>query len=167
MINDRFRLEYLKCSCGYSKKDYKMVDWTDPKSMVSKYFSVHEALYLPTWARLATEDDGLTDEIKANLIILCQKMDIARDYFGRSINVHVTFRPLRYNKLIGGAPNSAHAVGKACDFDISGLTCDEARAKIMADDKLDEWNMRMEKRDGSDWIHLDCYPVLHSRYFLP
>lgn len=144
-----------------------MVDWTDPKSMVSKYFSVHEALYLPTWARLATESDGLTDEIKANLIVLCQKMDVVRDYFGSPINVHVTFRPPAYNKLIGGAPNSAHTAGSASDFDISGVICDDARAKIIADGKLDEWNMRMEKNPGGSWLHLDMYPPKPNRYFLP
>ena len=144
-----------------------MVDWTDPKSMVSKYFSVHEALYLPTWARLATEDDGLTDEIKANLIILCQKMDIVRDYFGSPINVHVTFRPPAYNKLIGGALNSSHCRGEAMDYDVIGMICDDARSKIIADDKLDEWNMRMEKRDGSNWVHCDTAAVIHNRYFIP
>lgn len=149
-------------------KDPKVtIDWTNPKVKISKYFTVKEALYLPSWNRLANESDGLTDEIKNNLVILFNKLDKVREYFQKSINVHVTYRPEEYNKLIGGAPMSAHKIGKACDFDISGMNCDEVRNKIMDNSLLDIWNLRMEHLDGSNWIHLGNDYKNGNRYFIP
>lgn len=135
---------------------------------ISKHFSWEEALYLPQWSRQADELDGLSDVIKANLVSLFNKLDIVRDYFQKPIIVHVTYRPLEYNKLIGGAPNSSHIQGLACDFHIDGLVCDDARQTILDNNKLEEWNMRMENRPESNWIHLgnDAIPG-HNLFFLP
>ncbi len=145
------------------------IDWTNPACKVSKFFMVHEMLYLPTWKRLANESDGLNDEIKNNLIVLAQKMDIVREYFNKPVNVHVTYRPLEYNKAIGGALNSAHSEGKASDFDIMGMTCDEVRYALINNDLLKEWSMRCEKNPGSNWVHLDYRDLKPggNRYFIP
>lgn len=146
------------------------INWKDGKSLVSKYFSVHECIFLPSWARMATEEDGLNDEIKDNLIKLCSAMDLVREYFDKPINVHVTYRPEDYNNQVHGAQHSQHKIGLAMDFDVKDLTCKDAIASILADNKLEEWSMRMEN-NGSDptWIHLDLKEVIegHSRYFIP
>jgi hypothetical protein len=146
-----------------------MIDWTNPDDMVSSHFSVKEAIYLPTWGRMATEEDGLNDEVKSNLIKLFTVMDQVRDYFNTPIHVHVTYRPAAYNKQIGGALNSSHIQGLACDFDVVGMVCEVARQKILTDNMLETWNMRMENNgSSSNWIHLsiDWIPG-HNRYFLP
>lgn len=153
---------------------------------ISKHFTWKEAIYLPQWGRAATEDDGLSDTILENLKRLFAQMDIVRDYFGAPINVHVAIRPLKYNHELyermnkdreakGLAPltettNSPHIWGLAVDFDVVGLTCDEAVKKILDDKKLDEWKMRMEHNPpGSGWVHLDIRDLIpgHNRYFLP
>ena len=148
-----------------------MIDFTNPSDKVSQYFSVREVLWLPQWGRMANESDGLNDDVKNSLINLCQQMDLVREFLNAPINVHVTFRPVAYNALpaVGGAKNSAHIYGMAMDFDASGMTCDEARKQILDNNKLEEWNMRMEKRPGSNWVHLDYHQVLPggNRYFLP
>jgi hypothetical protein len=146
----------------------KNIDWTNLSFHLSRHFTVREALWLPKWNRLATEADGLTLEIKANLILLFDKLEVVRQFLGdRPINVHVTYRPKLYNKLIKGAANSAHLYGKACDFDVDGLSCDEVRKLIVP--KLEVWNMRCEKLDGASWVHLDTRDVGSSgnRYFIP
>lgn len=144
------------------------IDWLDPEEQVSKHFTVKEALWLPKWNRMATEEDGLNDEIKNNIIELFNKLDIVREYFNKPINVHCTYRPEAYNKLIGGALMSAHKVGKACDFDISDTKCDDARKQIMMNHLLETWNLRMEWNDGSNWIHLDSvWTPGKIRYFKP
>src|ERR1700756_219546 len=102
-----------------------VIDWSNPNYMVSKHFAVKEALYLPTWGRMATEADGLDDTVKSNLIDLFKRLDQLRDVLGKPIRIHVAFRPDAYNKLIGGAPDSAHKYGKAADFDVEGMSCDE------------------------------------------
>ena len=143
------------------------INWSDGTSKVSPHFSVHEALWLPTWGRLATEADGLTLEIKANLILLFDRMEVVREFVGKAINVHVTYRPKLYNKEIKGATNSAHIYGKAIDFDVAGMTCDAVRKLIVP--KLVAWDMRCEHLDGTNWVHLDTKSVGSSgtRYFIP
>jgi uncharacterized protein YcbK (DUF882 family) len=145
------------------------VDWTNPDCKVSKYFTVKEMIYLPTWKRMANETDGLNDQIKENLINLAMDMDIVRDYFDKPINVHVTYRPLEYNKAIGGALHSAHSEGEAMDFDIVGMTCDEVREELVSKNLLDKWGMRCEKAPGSNCVHLDYRQLAAggNRYFIP
>lgn len=142
------------------------MNWTDPDQRISKYFTVEEALWLPTWSRMATEEDGLDDEIKSNLIDLFDHMDEVRAHLRKPINVHVAFRPVEYNELIGGAHNSMHTLGKAVDFDC-GEECDFTRFKLSG--MLHNFGMRMEKNPGKGWVHLDTKAVSNDiqRYFNP
>jgi uncharacterized protein YcbK (DUF882 family) len=140
------------------------IDWTNPLIKVSQHFSVQEALWLPSWNRMANEDDGLNDAVKANLITLMNAMDQVRDFLDKPIKVHVAYRPSAYNKQIGGATHSAHVLGLAMDFD-AGEDCDDTRAALLP--MLETWGMRMEKKDGSNWIHLDLMPPNPNRYFIP
>ena len=155
------------------------IDWCDPKQKISDYFSVGEALYLPRWERLANEQDGLSDESKTALALLFQKMDKVRELLCVPIIVHVSYRPLAYNTLIGGAIDSSHIarlIGSyyvaACDFHplldyaTQGEKCDAG--KRMLTSQLDTLGLRMENNQkGSSWIHLDTHPVVDSRFFNP
>jgi uncharacterized protein YcbK (DUF882 family) len=136
---------------------------------ISTHFTWHEALYLPQYAREATDADGLTQIIRANLVVLFSKMDKIRDHFGKPMNVHVSFRSEAYNKLVGGAPHSAHMQGMACDFDVADMKCDDVRDDIEKNGLLESLSMRMEKKPGSSWVHLDIAPVPTggNRYFIP
>lgn len=144
------------------------VDWDDPTSQVSKYFTVHDCLYLPTWKRMATEDDGATQAVKDNLIQLCMKMDILRDLFGCAINVHCTYRPPEYSVAVGGSEHDVHTVGEAMDFDCNpNMDIETIRDKILNENKLEELNIRMEKGTTS-WIHIDTRkPGPSGRHFTP
>jgi uncharacterized protein YcbK (DUF882 family) len=138
------------------------IDWTNPKSFISVYFNVKEALWLPTWNRMATEKDGLGPIQKDNIIKLMQTMDRIRVLLNKPIVVHVAFRPYSYNKLIGGAPKSAHVQGMACDFSVPGMSCDDVRKMLLP--HLDEFNIRMENLPGSSWVHIDTKSVSSSSY---
>jgi len=105
---------------------------------------------------MANESDGLNDEVKANLIKLCQQMDLVRIFLGQPITVHVTYRPEEYNKLIGGASNSAHKYGMAMDWSVDNANCAGIRDRIRP--QLEMWNLRMEKGTPT-WIHLDTREV--------
>lgn len=146
-----------------------MIDWTKPESLVTEHFTVREMLYLPSWGRLATEADGLDDTIKSNLRRLAASLESVRAFLGVSIHVHVTYRPKAYNALIGGAPNSSHVKGLACDFDCPGLTCDEVRQKILDNKLLDALDMYMEDGMGTNWVHLnlDDGVARRQRFFKP
>lgn len=134
---------------------------------ISLYFSYKEALWLPSWNRMAIESDGLSEEIVNNLITLFAKMDTIRAHFSMPIIVHCSYRPPAYNQQIGGAANSPHMQGKACDFHVSGSTCDSIRQNILDNNLLETLDMRMENLPGSGWVHLDIAPVVSNRFFKP
>lgn len=147
-----------------------MIDWANPKGKVSTYFTVHDLLYLPKWDRLANVSDGLTDHIKLHLVTLALKMDVVRLFLGSPIIPHVTYRPPAYNKLIGGASESAHmCLGNyaAMDFHAFTFDCDNVRGKLVP--MLEQYGMRMENRPQSNWVHMDTKPPPTGghRFFLP
>jgi len=147
------------------------IDWNEPTQMLTPHFSVKDAIYLPTWKRLANSDDGLDDTVKANSIKLMNQMEIVRAHFGKPINVHVSYRPLAYNKAIGGALHSAHSEGLAMDFDIPGMNCDDVRSALTANNNalLEEWKMRCENMLHGNWVHLDLRELAPGghRFFIP
>ncbi|MBQ5901021.1 MAG: hypothetical protein IIW86_04075 [Clostridia bacterium] len=51
---------------------------------------------------------------------------------------------------------SAHILGKAGDFTVSGMTAEQARQKIKAGAELLPCNVRLE--GGVSWLHLDVLP---------
>lgn len=149
------------------------IDWNNPASPISRHFTVREALWLPTWGRLAREADGLTDEIRDTLARFASRvMDPLRDLLGEII-VHCWYRPPTYNALIGGAPGSAHmclGTWAACDFHVenSGTItgCAATRSTIMP--WLEPLQIRMEDIIGN-WIHVDSHPLIggQARVFSP
>lgn len=139
---------------------------TKKSSNISTYFEWKEALYLPRWNRQGEEKDGLTEGIRDNLKILFNKMDKIRELIGKPVVVHCAWRPKEYNKQIGGATNSAHIQGMACDFSVKDMDCDDIRKTILP--HLEEWNIRMEDLPGSNWVHIDYRQVgPGGRYFKP
>lgn len=151
------------------------IDWNNPKAPVSKYFTVGELTFLPSWQCYHTP----SDEEKANLTKLALKMDQVREILGKPIKVHVAIRPTsvncpssphhgqNYNKAIGSvALHSAHISGLAMDFD-AGENCDTTRVTL--EPLLEQLGMRCEKAPGTNWVHLDLAPVPTggNRYFKP
>lgn len=170
-----------------------VIDWKDPKAKISKYFTVKEALWLPSWGVMHDPSD---DE-KQNIIKTAQAMDGVRDLIGTPISVSVWIRPkkvncptfdpktikidekdprkdakkkalaaLDYNAFIGGASASAHIVGMAVDWTSKG-TCDAIRAKMKPE--LDKLGVCVEDLPGSNWVHCDIKPPrgFGGRFFKP
>lgn len=150
------------------------INWLDPKAKISKYFTVHEALWLPSWSVYHIP----SDLEKASILKLAKAMDNVRELIDNSIVVHVWIRPLslnspghprhgqNYNAFVKGAPGSAHRYGKAVDWSSPGISCDELRSKILP--KLAEFNLCMEDLPGSNWVHNDTFlPRKTGRFFKP
>ena len=149
-----------------------------------KYFTWKEALWLPQEGR-AVSDSEITPEIKNNLIRSFQWMDKVREWIGKPIIVTIALRTMAYHldlyKRINaerakkGQPElrvpmgSGHLKGRAVDFVVKGMSCDDFKEKILSEGKLDEWNLRMENNGkGANWIHLDDMQVGASgRFFNP
>lgn len=141
----------------------------NPDDYISEHFTYKEALYLPSWYRMASEIDGLNQTVLDNLKTLFEKLEQIRTHFKSPVIIHVAYRPEGYNRAIKGSLKSAHIEGKAVDFHIAKLDCDKARKEIIESGLLEKLNMRMERNDGSNWIHLDIREVTPggNRYFYP
>jgi hypothetical protein len=134
------------------------MNWKEPSGKVSKYFTVKECCWLPSWGKLHSP----TEAEAANMQAMALKMDLVREILGKPINVHVWIRPPEYNKLIGGAPKSAHITGRAVDFDC-GEDCDITRTKLLP--HLEKLGLRMEDLPGSRWVHLGNDWVPGNKHF--
>lgn len=144
------------------------IDWTNPDQMVSKYFSVKECLWLTQWKRLANEADGLSEQIKSNIVNFSQFMDTLREYLSCAIKSHCLYRSPVYSKLVGGTETDAHTEGKAMDFDcLPVMTCDQVKQKLRP--ILETLKFRMEKNgDKMLWVHVDRRePGPSGREFTP
>lgn len=144
----------------------------EPSDKISKYFTYHEALWLPSWSRMASELDGLDVQVLHRLKNLFHLMDSVREYFNAPIHVHCAYRPQDYNTLVNGAKASAHLADRdmaaAVDFDVKGMTCERAIARILNSNLLDTLKIRMENNGPNPaWIHLDTKPCAKDRYFIP
>lgn len=136
-----------------------------------KHFTWKEALWLPEEKRAVSEQE-LTDEVRGNLVRTFQWMDKVREWVGRPITVTIALRTMQYHldlyarinakRKAQGLPElkvpmgSLHLVGRAVDFVVKGMTCDEFKQKVRDEGMLDKWNLRMEDNgEGAPWIHLD------------
>ena len=170
----------------------KKIDWSNPASKISKYFTVKEATFLPSWGILHIP----TDDEKAKILKVAEKMDAIREFLNEPIQVHVWIRPEKancpnsewdgkdYNRYIyenqvwknltsaqkaeKKVPNSPHKTGDAVDWSIIGKRtpeyCATIRSKLLS--KLQELDIRMEDIEGN-WIHVDTRPVISRRFFKP
>jgi hypothetical protein len=143
----------------------RSTNWSDPKSQVTTHFTVHDATYLPTWGVYHTP----SSIERAAILDLCVRLETVRALFGSPINVDCMIRPNKancpdspahhgndYNAAIGStAKHSAHIYGQACDFVISGYSCDFVRATLVG--RLADLGLRMENKPGSSWVHLDTF----------
>lgn len=143
-----------------------MINWEDPNCRVSDWFTVKECLWLPTWGRLANENDGLNDSVKNSLYALCSKLDHIREFFLCPMIVDCMYRPPSYSKLVGGFETDVHTMGEAADFKVGGIYTEDA--KKLLEPSLEALGVRMEDNPGSDYIHIDIHsPGLTGRYFKP
>jgi hypothetical protein len=94
-----------------------VINWNDPASKVSKYFTVGEV----------TNNDRrripINATIQSNIITLARELDKVREAFGNPIRVTSWYRPTAINTAVGGARNSQHITGRAADIaPVSGMS---------------------------------------------
>jgi hypothetical protein len=118
---------------------------------ISFNFQLKDALYLMKWNTYAYPNQDQLD----NIIFTAEKMDEIFDLFeGKKIVNHSWFRTQCYNEFIGSTSAlSQHTQGKANDFHIDGVSCDDVREKLTP--LLDKLNIRMENNKGKNWVHID------------
>lgn len=73
---------------------------------------------------------GQCDPIEINPELI-EHMQNLRDLVGKPITIHSGHRCETYNKRVGGASNSQHLYGNACDFSIGGIKHDDIQGYLM------------------------------------
>lgn len=130
----------------------------------SKHFTWGEFIYLKSLEVYVYPNNLIVDQLIQTALVMERIREICG---GRPINTqdHSVYRPYIYNKFIKGATGSYHVKGMACDFHIKGLSCDLVREKLRP--YLEELEIRMENKPGSNWIHIDRGEVIRNRFFKP
>jgi peptidoglycan hydrolase-like protein with peptidoglycan-binding domain len=123
----------------------------------------HQALFLPSWGRHVKPSDvtnASMDTVLSNIEKQAAALQKVSDHFGKTIHVHCWLRPPAYNKLIGGASNSAHLRGMATDFHMDGITAEAVRKELKAHPKL----YPGAGENNVSWVHID---LEHHSWFNP
>jgi hypothetical protein len=140
------------------------VDWKNGSQYVTLHFTVKDCLFLHSWNRLGTTEDGVDFD---SLIKLCQKLESIRELLGCPMNVHCMFRSEKYNieqGILLPTGKDVHSMSIACDFDcLPSLTIQEV--KDILEPKLSDLGIRMEF-GTTTWVHVDLRePGPSGRYF--
>lgn len=90
-------------------------------------------------------------------------LDGIRDYFETPVIVNnwasggqFQFRGLRPITYTGGGTYSQHRLGNAFDCDVSGMSAEQVRKKILADKDNELLKLITCIEGGVNWVHFDC-----------
>lgn len=90
-------------------------------------------------------------EVFENVFETAKALQVARAKIGRPFNIHCWVRQIPHNKRAGStARRSPHINGRAVDFDVTGMTPAQVRAKLLTL-KLP---IRIEANTKT-WVHID------------
>lgn len=126
---------------------------------IKQYFNIKELVCNHTYAKFGERAWQFLDTNYLHALLIVRR-DILKApmicNYGSSFQ-----RGLRCNmcEMVKGKKAiylSAHILGKAGDFTISGITAEEARQKIKANTHLLPCNIRLEA--DVNWLHLDVIP---------
>jgi uncharacterized protein YcbK (DUF882 family) len=125
-----------------------MTTWTDPKSPVSKHFTVADVTSGDP--RRIPQGTALRRRIR----VFARKLDKVWDDFG-PLRINSWYRPAAVNRAVGGAANSRHIEGDAADLTLKKGT---ARQKLKFEEALDNsWpgGIGRGHKYGKGYLHLD------------
>lgn len=135
----------------------------DLNARITENFKWREALYLPRWNIHAFP---LSQMHRENIIDTCEVLEQIRDILNSPLKVTSFYRPRKYNQEIGGALESLHIQGLACDFIPTKVPIQNAKLAIK--EFLEQLDCRMEDNGLGGWIHIDLgQPGFSGRLFKP
>ena len=90
------------------------------------------------------------DTVDAELLYV---LKMAREYFGRPVEITSGNRCQRHNAVVGGSPNSMHLESKAADIKIAGVTPDATAAYF-----IEQYPEKYGIGKYNSWVHIDVRP---------
>lgn len=119
---------------------------------ISKNFKLDE-FTASTTAKQNKIDNSPTKEVENNIILLVNNvLQPLRDYMGISCKINSGYRCPALNKKIGGAANSAHMNGGACDFTFGSKTLNKKAFEWIKQNC--KYRQLIDEKDLS-WVHVE------------
>ena len=124
------------------------------------FFDVDELVCDHTYAKFgAVQSWNFLDTDYLHALLIIRRDILKKPMWCNSKTKHQ--RGLRCNRceMVRGKSSvylSAHVLGKAGDFDVTGMTAEQARQKIKENAHLLPCPVRLEK--GVSWLHIDVRP---------
>lgn len=108
----------------------------------------------------------LTEDIKTNAAIICDKANQLIAEFGEDRGLRSGWRPAAVNHAAGGSMRSRHMTGQAVDIeDNDGLLDAFCKQNIGLLEQLELW---LEDGATPTWCHVQCLPPRSGRrFFIP
>ena len=117
---------------------------------LTPHFSLDEMTLSDTALRLGIVNDPTQADV-SNLRRLASMMESVRVMLGSApITINSGYRSKRLNTALGGALNSAHMTGRACDFTCSGYGTPIEICRRLSDSGLSFDKLIME----GTWVHI-------------
>jgi putative chitinase len=126
--------------------------------LLTPHFSLEEFTHSSTALAHGIENKPLPVHLQ-HLKTLAEKMEEVRALFNVVIEITSGYRNPQVNALVGGVPNSAHALGFAADFHVHGFT-DLDAAKRIRDSALKFDQLIFEK---NRCVHLSVDPQMRRQ----
>jgi zinc D-Ala-D-Ala carboxypeptidase len=122
------------------------------------HFSLKQLTHSSTATKMGIENKP-TPIHQKHLENVAEQMEAVRALFNRPITITNAYRSPIVNKAVGGTPTSAHPLGYAADFHVSGLD-DLAAAKVIRDSGLKFDQLIYEK---NRCVHISFDPRLRQQ----
>lgn len=125
---------------------------------LTPHFLLEEFTLSPT-ALAHGIDNTPTQQHMKNLRVTAEGMEEVRALFDAVITITSGYRNPKVNKLVGGVPTSAHALGFAADFHVQGFT-DLQAAKRIRDSEIEFDQLILEK---NRCVHISFDPQMRRK----
>lgn len=131
---------------------------------VGKFFDIDELVCRHTLAKYGDKSWQFLDTDFLHALLIVRRDILGKPMYCNGSNANQ--RGLRCNRcdMVRAKTSvylSAHCLGKAGDFTVSGMTAEQARQKIKASAHLLPCNIRLER--GVTWLHMDVLPQYNIR----
>ena len=126
-------------------------------TMLTNNFSLHEMIKSETASRRDMDNYPHSDEIIANLTILCEQvLQPLRDAYGVGIKVNSGYRSPDVNAAVGGSRTSDHCKGQAADIEIAGVPNAELAQYIADNFEFTQLILEFYTQGipDSGWVHV-------------